>query len=275
MPDSEKASGFLNRARMITIPSLAGLWRRSLLAFPDGRADDTTSVAWLQAGLLYADLRQPAGMPDFSHAAGLNDLTMDDCRWLATQQGFAGQFREVDDCFEWVREMDFCPSGPFKDIGRLAWRGDVLVEEGRDVPYLEHWHRDEPAAAPVASLALTTPGAGARGVLVRAGAAFMYAAGRALPLPAGADLAELVAAAPGLSAARQLLNCEISLGKIEGTAWRITRSTLPFRRGDDLAPRMSGGSLSVAIRDDAGAAHRRDWDFDATDEIYDVMCGAT
>ncbi len=259
---------------MLTIPSLAGLWRRSLLAFPDGREDRTTKVAWLQAGPFYADLRQPADMPDFSDAKCLHDMTMEDCRWLATQQGFAGIFRQVGDCFEWVRELDYCPAGPFKDIGRLAWQGDILVEEGRDVPYLEHWHRDEAAPSPVASLALTAPGTLARGFLVRAGAAFMVACGRAAPLPAGTDLAALVAAAPDLAAARQLLNCEISLGEIDGAAWRITRSSLPFRRGDDLAPQMQPGGLSLAMRDDSGAACRRDWRiaydtltmFDATNE---------
>jgi len=245
---------------MITVDSLTGLWRRSLLVTADGERDETTNVAWLQARPHYVDLRQPDAMPDFSHLGGLNDLSVADCRWLATQQGFAGFFRKLDDCFEWVRLLDFCPPGPVKDIGRLYWDGDVLVEEGRDIPYLEHWHRDpQRPVAPTASLLLVAPSGEAQGMLVRAGADFMYARGRAAPLPPGADLAALVAAAPDLEAARHLLDCEISQGVVEAGTWRITRSTLPYRAGDDLAPRLTPDGISVADRAASGAACRTLW----------------
>ena len=49
-----------------TIAALAGLWRRSLIMWPDGRRDTTTWVNWLQGGKSYIDLRQPRGRPDFS-----------------------------------------------------------------------------------------------------------------------------------------------------------------------------------------------------------------
>jgi hypothetical protein len=243
---------------MITVASLSGLWRRSLLAFADGGRDETSAVFWLQAEPHFADLRQPAGAPDFSHMRGMDDLTADDCAWLAKQQGFAGVFRQCDDCFEWVRMIDYCPPGPFKDIGRLYWKGDVLVEEGRDVPYVEHWHRDAPAGGPVAALVLAAPANGAAGCLVRAGADFFYARGRAAPIAAGANLAALVAAAP-LEAARRLLDCEISQGRIEGRTWRISRSTLPFRVGDALGPGRAGDLLTVGDRAPAGEGVRTAW----------------
>jgi hypothetical protein len=247
-------------AKMITVASLTGLWRRSLLVTADGKRDETTSVAWLQAHPHYADLRQPEGMPAFSPVSGLDDLSMADCRWLAAQQGFAGFFRRLDDGFEWVRMLDFCPPGPVKDIGRLYWDGDILVEEGRDVPYLEHWHRDPSRpVAPTASLVLAAPQSAAPGMLVRAGADFMYARGRPAPLPPGAELPVLVAAAPDLAAARRLLDCEISQGVVEGGAWRITRSTLPYRVGDDLAPQLTPAGVTVADRAASGAAGRTAW----------------
>jgi hypothetical protein len=241
---------------MMSVASLVGQWRRSLLELPDGTRDVTTEVTWLQAHPHFADLRQPAGMPDFSHVAGLDDLTAEDCRWLATQLGFAGFFRRLDDGFEWVRLVDFWPPGPVKDIGRLSWEGDVLVEVGRDAPYLEHWHRDvSRAVVPAASFILSAVETAAPGLLVRVGASFMYARGRAAPLPAGASLAELVAAAPDVQAARVLLDCEISQGVIEDSGWRIVRSTLPYRVGDDLAPLLNADRVSVA----GGAAGRMAW----------------
>ncbi len=259
---------------MITVESLAGEWRRSLLAWPDGTRDTTSIVTWLQAHPHFADLRQPPGMPDFSHARGLDDLTAEDCRWLAAQQGFAGFFRRLDDGFEWVRLVDFCPPGPVKDIGRLYWDGDILVEEGRDAPYLEHWHRDASrAVTPAGSLLLEAPETAAPGILLRVGAGFMYARARPAPLPQSDGLAALVASAD-LPAARRLLDCEISYGMIVGGAWRITRSTLPFRVGDDLAPRPDGGVLRVADRAASGTACARPWHIRAqagdTSSIFDT-----
>jgi hypothetical protein len=54
-----------------TPASLAGLWTRSLIILPDGTGDATSVVSWLQGLSLYADLRIPAGRPDFRHAADL------------------------------------------------------------------------------------------------------------------------------------------------------------------------------------------------------------
>jgi hypothetical protein len=245
---------------MITVGSLAGEWHRSLLALPDGARDTTSIVTWLQAHPHFADLRQPPEMPDFSHARGLDDLTAEDCGWLATQQGFAGFFRRLDDGFEWVRLVDFCPPGPLKDIGRLYWDGDILVEEGRDAPYLEHWHRNAArAVTPAGSFLLEAPETAAPAILLRVGAGFMYARGRPAPLPQGDSLAGLVAATADLPAARRLLDCEISHGMIAGAAWRITRSTLPFRVGGDLAPRLDGGVVQVAERAPSGVAGTRRW----------------
>jgi hypothetical protein len=244
---------------MLMVDDLGGLWRRSLLAFPDGRRDSSTHVSWLQAGVYYGDLRQPADMPDFSYAAGLDDLSEADCATLARQQGFAGIFQRIGDCFEWVRLLDFQPPGPYADIGRLHWDGDVLVEEGRDVAYLEHWHRDAMPMPPVAALALRAGADAAPGFLLRVGEDFLYARGRAAALPPGGDLAECIAAAAGVAAMRRLLDCEISVGRIAGSAWRIARSSLPFRVNNDVAPRLKGDVATVADRFPDGTPMRRDW----------------
>jgi hypothetical protein len=45
----------------VTLNDLPGVWRRSLLAWPDGTRDTTTTVLWVQGPTLYADLRQ--GVP--------------------------------------------------------------------------------------------------------------------------------------------------------------------------------------------------------------------
>jgi hypothetical protein len=217
---------------MLGVGDLAGLWTRSLLVLPDGTRDTTTEVAWLQGPGGYADLRQAPGQPDFSHVRCLDDLTAADCVWLATQQGFAGTLRSAEGYFEWGREIDYQPPAVQPDSGRLFWQGDILVETGRYADYLEHWHR-APACGvvPCCEVALVSPWDGRPMRLVRTGDCFMFARGRVETRFAAPTLAECVAGAADLAAARALLDCEISFGRITCGAWRILRSTLPFRVG--------------------------------------------
>jgi len=53
------------------------------MALPDGYADTTTDVHWLPGPAYYADLRQPAGRPDFPTVSCLHDLTLQQVDWLA------------------------------------------------------------------------------------------------------------------------------------------------------------------------------------------------
>lgn len=250
------------------LSDLAGLWTRSLQAWPDGRRDTTTSVRWLQGVTAYADLRQPPAVTERTFQARcLNDLTMADCEVLATQQAFAGRFVAVGDSFEWVRVIDFQPERASRDIGRLHWQGGILVEEGLNGEYIEHWHRD--AAAPVlpcGALTLTDRDDGRSGSLLRVGDMFMHTRGRQATAY-GVDLAASVAGAASLDEARALLDFEISFGEIESDAWRIARSTLPFRVGAVLhrAAAGGGGRIRVSAQDASGGAVERCWEV-ATEE---------
>jgi len=218
----------------MTVADLQGLWRRSLIAWPSrGASDTTTSVRWLQGPRAYVDLRQPAPIPDFSHARTLEDLTYDDCVWLARQEGFAGYLSFDGMHFEWLREIDFQPPSPSADAGSLRWEGDVLIETGRDADYIEHWHRD-PSIPTSPADSVDLPGAAhkTRATLLRVGPHFMFARARATSLEKGyGSLAEYVAAAPDLAHARELIDCEISFGRVDESGLRITASTLPYRIG--------------------------------------------
>lgn len=229
---------------MLAVCDLQGLWRRTLLAWPDGRRDETTDVAWLQGPSLYADLRTPPDRPDFSNVASLDDLTGPQIAWLATQEGFAGRFVAIGDVFEWRRELDFQPPGPVPDVGALHMEGDHMVETGVHLPYIEHWRRG-PRAETGGALRLSSADDGRPAFLVVAGSAFIFARARAATLEGG-TLADHAAAAPDLAAARALIDCEISLGDVDGGAFRIRRSTLPFREGATLEPTLAGDALTFA-----------------------------
>jgi len=249
---------------MLNVGDLAGLWRRGFIAWPDGGRDETTRVTWLQAASAYADLRQPAWPPCCLTAPCLHRLSMEECELLATQQGFAGVLERRDAAFEWVRIIDFQPPQPMRDIGRLFWQDDILVEEGVEAAYLEHWHRDKPVSqAASAALHLRDREDGRFACLLRAGDIFMFARDRQHPIT-GATLAEAVAGAASLRQAQQLLDFEISLGAVDGDHWRITRSSLPYRVGTEFCASWQGDtSLAIVDTSPLGEPVERRWEITA------------
>jgi hypothetical protein len=215
---------------------------------PDGRRDTETWVAWLQGETHFADLRQAAGRPDMANVASIDDLSDEQVVWLATQEGFSGTLAEDGDCVAWTRLIDFQPPSASPDVARVRLDADgQLVEEGRDAPYVEYWSRNsEPAAAACWGASLIDPQGGPPARLVRAGDRFMFARARSRELPRGARLVDLVREAASLAERRALIDCEISLGRIEARGWRIERSTLPFREGRMISVTASGASLSLS-----------------------------
>ncbi len=222
-------------------------WRRRALAVPGMTLDTTTVVDWLQAGELYLDLRTPADMPAID-AAGTEDLSREDLLAMCEQQAFAGRLEERDGEWTWWREVDLHPADPLPDRGRLHFVDGILVETGVGRDYFEDWTATEPAPD---RLELELSGDDGRpGMLLRGGDQFGYLRGRRADLtPApGTSLHEAVAGAE-LATARALLDLEISLGTVTEGRWVITRSTLPFRVGADLAPGFGDGEITVADHD--------------------------
>jgi len=231
-------------------------WRRTALAVPGRPLDDTTAVEWLQGDELYVDLRTPAGRPEVA-AASLNELSRDDLLALCRQEAFAGQVLVDGDEWTWLREVDLHPPGPLPDRGRLHRAGEVVVETGIGRDYHEDWVADPPDADTAhVELSLSDPD-GRRGMLLRVGSRFGYVRGRAPHTEPGRPLPEAVEADP--ERARSLFDLEISLGTVEAGRWRITRSTLPFRIGDDLAPEFGAETVSVVGRAADGRAVRHRW----------------
>ncbi len=256
------------------IRELRGLWTRSLIAWPNGERDTTTAVRWLQGSSAYIDLRQPA-LPDFSHVNGLAALTVEDCLRLAAQEGFSGHFGFDGSFFEWAREIDYQPKPLYSDAGSLHWEGDVLVETGRDIAYIEHWHRDPAlAAAPAAALALRCKDSGVKGRLLRVGANFMVARDRMLSLAAEQHLTQCVAGSADVQTARAMVDCEISFGQIEPAGWRITASTLPYRVGEPLDQSFGDGGIATRDRAADGAVARRYWEITDSEGDAAVLAGA-
>ncbi|GAA1986607.1 hypothetical protein [Kitasatospora viridis] len=247
-------------------PSLAdlpGVWRRTLAREADGSTDRVTDTTWVQGASLFADLRRPPGLDELVGRRHLNELDRPQLLALCTQKAFAGTFAQDGDAFSWIRRFDLHPSAPLPDAGTLHWHGDVLVEEGLHEDYLEHWVPVErPSSEPAAAL-LRDPAEGCTGLLLRTGSWFGYVRDRSAPLPGptGVPLADQVRGCAHRAAAAELLDFEVSLGRIRSGHWEITRSTLPHRIGAELGPSPSSGADALRIQDSdpQGRSRSRDW----------------
>ena len=237
---------------MPIIAELTGLWRRSLLSWPDGRRDTTTRVHWMQGPGLYADLRQPAERPDFRQVQCVRQLAPEHIEWLACQEGFAGELTHDGRHFEWRRDIDFQPSSARPDAGSLRLEGDFMIEEGRDVAYVEHWQRVSRPTEPVGALGLRDRESNRPAILVRLGSLFMFARARRASVSPGRTLLECVRAERRTEVAQELVDCEISFGRIESGTWRIEHSSLPFRERVSLNPCLTGKDPGLSV-DDVGA----------------------
>jgi hypothetical protein len=230
-----------------TIESLPGLWRRSLIAWPDGRSDTTTWVNWLQGPSFYVDLRQPAGRPGFRAVTCLDQLGHAQIAWLAGQQGFAGELHYQNGYFDWQREVDFQVKASYPDQGRLWFEDGIMVEEGKNLPYIEYWHRELAGKPSACALRLDDPRDGCHSFILRLGDLFMYARGRSTVVAPTIDLREHVTNAPTVTAAQDLIDCEISQGIVTPAGWIIRRSTLPFKEGRRLDPRLVPGRSAKLV----------------------------
>jgi hypothetical protein len=245
---------------MVRLQDIYGLWRRTLIAWPDGRRDTKTAVCWLQGPDQYADLRIPPGRPPRRGIGCLRDLDPTMLDFMTQQEGFFGRLDLVQSIGEWHRAFDYQPDAGTRDRGALCFDRGMLIERGIDLPYVEHWQRAA-AVDDVMSVRLGGEAPQCRGCLVVAGDAFIYGRGRSAGLPGGASLHQRIAESRSVEAAQNLFDCEISFGHRYGAAWRIERSTLCFREGNSLAPALDDGATVLFVDDvgPTGSAIRRPW----------------
>jgi hypothetical protein len=172
----------------LLIAECAGLWRRTLLINADGSRDAGGGVRWLQGITAYVDSR-----------------------------GFAGPLHQRGDVFEWHRDVDLEPPGPFPDAGTMRWDGGVLVETGVHEDYVEHWVRDEGSAGACGAAFLRTSD-GADGLLLRVGDLYGWAGGGSVVIGSvgGPEWTELgiMLSANHVQASGQRWNIERSEGNL-------------------------------------------------------------
>jgi hypothetical protein len=221
---------------------------------PDGRIDSTTRVLWLQTQSLYADLRVPAGLDCRPEVRGFEDLDHAELVALAGLNGFAGTLDFDGAICRWHRELDYRPPGGPADEARAALDGDTLIETGLHADYVEDWHRQTPAGAPLIAFRRRERPAG---ILVFAGEHVIEIVDRASPLPGDTDLRQLVAedlARGDRTSAERRLGMRISYGRRSGDGdarWLIELSTFPWLVGRPLFTRAIWDTVGGLVFEDS------------------------
>jgi len=218
--------------RVIAVTVPVGAWQRDWIRRHGGAADARVGVRYVQTPSVFGDLRIPGDRPEMSAAGSLAELSDDQLAALAHQNGFAGVTTLDGANATWHREIDFQPSGDGADIGRIEPAGDGrMFEHALDDSYVESWSALERGGG---SFAVRVERAGrVDQLLAVAGGRFIYARARAVALPRGDSLTELIARThPPRDTVIAYLDCEISYGTARG--WQIERSTLPWRQGQRL-----------------------------------------
>lgn len=212
-----------------------GVWRRTLLAAPGVEDDTTTTVLWLQTSTWHADLRIPAGRPDFSGVASLDACSADQKAWLTSQQGFAG-LTEVtghagSELCTWHRILDYQPPAAVLDAGTMQFEPDKLIETGFHQPYLEHWIKlpesDKGFAVLERSDETGVP-AFPRELLLVAGEFVMHVRDRKSTWPEGFKNGAPFRQAADTANHAALLDMEISFGRRTSDGWEVQHSLLPW-----------------------------------------------
>ena len=221
-------------AVLVTVP--IGAWQRDWIRRHGGAVDASVAVRYVQTATSFGDLRIRADRPEVSPAMSLAELSDDQLAHLARQSGFAGFTTVEGDSATWHHEIDFQPASDEPDIGRIEPAGvGRMFEHALDGSYVESWSVLPRGTAGGGSFAARVERSGrVDQLLAVAGEHFVYARARAVPLPPGESLAELIERTrPSRETLLTYLDCELSFGTTWG--WQIERSTLPWLQGQRLA----------------------------------------
>jgi hypothetical protein len=215
---------------------LRGVWTREWIQ--EGKAkSNTLDVYYLQTPTYFADMRIPKDRTRFPNAKSFADLTDQQLRLLARQNGFTGLTTTSGPVATWNHDIQFQPSDGAPDRGRLQRLARTRMHEhGLDGSYIESWRSTTSGNGHFLVIRVKHTGRLLR-TLVVVGNQFVYVRNRAIDLPAAASFEALIDFTKASRAQiEEYLDCEFSVGRVRGGAvpWEIEHSTLPWREGRHL-----------------------------------------
>jgi hypothetical protein len=215
---------------------LRGVWTREWIQ--EGKAkSNTLDVFYLQTPSYFADIRLPKGRTHFPNAKSFADLTDQQLRLLARQNGFTGLTTTSGPVATWNHDIQFQPSDGAPDRGRLQRIARTRMHEhGLDGSYIDSWRSATSGNGHFLAIRVMHTGRLLRTLIV-IGNQFVYVRNRAMDLPAAASFEALFDFTKASRAQiEEYLDCEFSVGRVRGGAvpWEIEQSTLPWREGRHL-----------------------------------------
>ena len=246
---------------------LRGTWSHEWLQEGKERSS-TLDVHYLQTPTYFADIRIPKDRTRISNAKSFTDLTDEQLRLLAGQNGYTGRTTLAGAIATWHEDIAFRPSDGTPDQGRLERVSrDRMYEHGLDGSYIESWKFLTDGQGRFLVVRVEHSGRLLQ-TLVVVGDQFVYVRNRARDLPLSPSFDALFKAT---NATREqiieYLDCEFSAGRVRGGSvpWEIEQSTLPWREGRRLdfgrMPLSSGARSRWALWSLRGQkpAHERRW----------------
>jgi hypothetical protein len=215
---------------------LRGTWSREWLQ--EGKEKSSTlDVHYLQTPTYFADIRILKDRTGISNARSFTDLTDEQLRSLAGQNGYTGRTTLAGSIATWHEDIAFRPSDGTPDKGRLERVSrDRMYEHGLDGSYIESWRFLTNGQGRFLVIRVEHSGRLLR-TLVVVGNQFVYVRNRAKDLPLSPSFEALFKATnPTREQISEYLDCEFSVGRTRGgsTPWEIEQSTLPWREGHRL-----------------------------------------
>jgi len=225
-----------------------GVWVRTRLQASADQADAVPPTApltwarWLQTSLWHADLRVPDEAMAGRVSAPLSTLEPDQLAALTHQSAFAGCTR-VDahpqgELCSWLRRIDYQPPALAPDAAWIVFDAPdrmIRIDQHRDVT--ETWERLPDSVGTFRVLSgVDEQGQPDGRLMLQAGVHLCLVRDRRRPWPRGLNpglaLVDVLLAQPEHALA--WLDLELSFGRLDGSTWRIERSTLPAREGLEL-----------------------------------------
>lgn len=236
---------------MIAISDLQGHWRRDWIRAA-GFEDCTAHVHWLQAGVLFADLRVPDTLPDIGGKTCLADLDGATLAALLDCEGFAGEISLTGDHCTWHRHINWHGMPDRPDVGAMSFAAnDTLIEDGVHADYREAW-----SAVQTGPLRGHKIGWGdMTGVLIENDAEFLFAIGSA-----PTRIQKPVVLASGdidRDSLQKVFSSFYALGRWDGATGTALLSTNPFARDQVVIERTTSGLVWHALLFAGGSAARR------------------